>query len=48
MVPAFDNVDLREASLHGLKLMEAKQFKGAIISKSQAAMLLKNLGLTVA
>lgn len=39
--------DLREASLDGLRLVDAKIFKGAIISKSQASMLLSGLGLTV-
>jgi uncharacterized protein YjbI with pentapeptide repeats len=43
----FDEADLREASLHGLRLVDAKLFKGAIISKSQAGMLLAGLGLTV-
>ncbi|EUB74183.1 hypothetical protein PMI27_000359 [Pseudomonas sp. GM41(2012)] len=43
----FDQADLREASLDGLRLVDAKMFKGAIISKSQAAMLLSGLGLTV-
>ena len=42
-----DGADLREASLHGLRLVDAKLFKGATISKSQAAMLLSGLGLTV-
>lgn len=43
----FDHADLREASLDGLRLVDAKLFKGATISKSQAAMLLSGLGLTV-
>lgn len=43
----FDQADLREASLHGLHLTDAKLFKGAIISKSQAGMLLAGLGLHV-
>ncbi|WP_455922898.1 pentapeptide repeat-containing protein [Pseudomonas putida] len=43
----FDDADLREASLQGLRLVDAKLFKGAIISKSQAAMLLAGLGLQV-
>lgn len=43
----FDQADLREASLDGLRLVDAKMFKGAIISKSQASMLLSGLGLTV-
>ncbi|MVV50810.1 pentapeptide repeat-containing protein [Pseudomonas sp. PB120] len=43
----FDQADLREASLDGLRLVDAKLFKGAIISKSQASMLLSGLGLTV-
>ncbi|BCQ60900.1 hypothetical protein PBOI14_26500 [Pseudomonas sp. Boi14] len=43
----FDDADLREASLHGLRLVDAKLFKGAIISRGQAGMLLAGLGLTV-
>ena len=43
----FDDADLREASLQGLRLVDAKLFKGAIISRSQAGMLLAGLGLTV-
>ena len=43
----FDQADLREASLHGLRLTDAKLFKGAIISKAQAGMLLAGLGLHV-
>ena len=43
----FDQADLREARLHGLHLTDAKLFKGAIISKSQAGMLLAGLGLHV-
>lgn len=43
----FDQADLREASLHGLRLTDAKLFKGATISKSQATMLLAGLGLEV-
>ncbi|HEY0288583.1 MAG TPA: pentapeptide repeat-containing protein [Pseudomonas sp.] len=43
----FDQADLREASLHGLRLTDAKLFKGATISKSQATMLLAGLGLQV-
>lgn len=43
----FDGADLREASLQGLRLIDAKLFKGAIISRSQAGMLLAGLGLTV-
>ncbi len=43
----FDEADLREASLHGLRLVDANLFKGAIISRSQASMLLAGLGLTV-
>ena len=43
----FDDADLREASLQGLRLVDAKLFKGAIISRSQAGILLAGLGLTV-
>ncbi|SDG89858.1 Uncharacterized protein YjbI, contains pentapeptide repeats [Pseudomonas flavescens] len=43
----FDQADLREASLDGLRLVDAKLFKGAIISRAQASMLLAGLGLTV-
>lgn len=43
----FDQADLREASLDGLRLVDAKLFKGAIISRAQASMLLSGLGLTV-
>lgn len=43
----FEDADLRDACLDGLKLVDAKQFKGAIISRSQASMLLSGLGLTV-
>lgn len=43
----FDQADLREASLHGLRLTDAKLFKGATISRSQASMLLAGLGLQV-
>lgn len=43
----FDGADLREASLHGLRLVDAKLFKGATISRAQASMLLAGLGLQV-
>jgi len=43
----FDQADLREASLDGLRLVDAKLFKGAIISRAQASTLLSGLGLTV-
>ncbi|MCH5536048.1 pentapeptide repeat-containing protein [Pseudomonas syringae] len=43
----FDQADLRECSLHGLRLTDAKLFKGATISKFQATMLLAGLGLQV-
>lgn len=43
----FDQADLREASLDGLRLVDAKLFHGAIISRAQASMLLSGLGLTV-
>lgn len=43
----FDQADLREASLDGLRLIDAKLFRGATISRSQASMLLAGLGLQV-
>jgi hypothetical protein len=39
---------LRGADLGGLRLFDAGLFRGATISKAQAAMLLEDLGLTVA
>lgn len=44
----FFNADLREVNLQGLHLKNAQQFKGAIISRSQAAVLLAELGLRIA
>nr|WP_180202951.1 pentapeptide repeat-containing protein [Pseudomonas sp. SbOxS1]NYU02528.1 pentapeptide repeat-containing protein [Pseudomonas sp. SbOxS1] len=44
----FFNADLREVNLQGLHLKNAQQFKGAIISKLQAAVLLAELGLRIA
>jgi uncharacterized protein YjbI with pentapeptide repeats len=44
----FDHADLREADVGGLKLLNAKQFAGAIISPRQAAELVRTLGLNVA
>ena len=43
----FENADLRGADLGGVKLTDARRFKGAIISKRQAADLLGQLGLRV-
>jgi len=44
----FDGADLREADIGGLQLQDAKLFRGATISRAQAAMLLSELGLSVA
>ena len=44
----FEGADLREADLCGVKLFDAKPFKGATVSYSQAAELLAELGLSVA
>ncbi len=44
----FDGADLREADIGGLKLVDAKLFRGATISLNQAAVLLGELGITVA
>lgn len=43
----FDQADLREASMDGLRLVDAELFKGAIISIAQASVLLYELGLTL-
>jgi fluoroquinolone resistance protein len=43
----FERADLRSADLGGVKLTDAKRFKGATISKRQAADLLSQLGLQV-
>jgi uncharacterized protein YjbI with pentapeptide repeats len=43
----FENADLRGADLGGVQLSDALRFKGAVISKSQAASLLGQLGLRV-
>lgn len=43
----FEHADLRGADLGGVKLTDAKRFKGAMISKRQAADLLSQLGLQV-
>ncbi len=43
----FENSDLRGADLGGVKLNDARRFKGAVISKRQAADLLGQLGLRV-
>ncbi|MEX5686722.1 pentapeptide repeat-containing protein [Pseudomonas silesiensis] len=44
----FAGADLRGADLSGFRLNDAKLFKGAVISRAQASMLLSELGLTVA
>jgi len=44
----FEGADLREADLGGLKLVNAKQFAGAIISPRQAAEIVREMGLNVA
>ena len=44
----FDGADLREVDLGGLKLFDAKLFRGATISHKQASELLGELGLSVA
>lgn len=43
----FENADLRGADLGGVKLTDARRFKGAVISRRQAADLLGQLGLRV-
>lgn len=43
----FEHADLRGADLGGVKLGDAKRFKGAVISKRQASDLLGQLGLQV-
>ena len=43
----FEHADLRGADLGGVKLTDAKRFKGALISKRQAADLLSQLGLQI-
>ncbi|MBF9233111.1 pentapeptide repeat-containing protein [Microvirga alba] len=43
----FDGADLRGADLGGIRLMDAKQFKGATISRAQASQLLSELGIHV-
>ena len=43
----FEHADLRGVDLGGVKLTDAKRFKGAVISKRQAADLLSQLGLQV-
>lgn len=44
----FEGADLREADISGLKLVDAKLFRGATISLNQAAGLLAEMGITVA
>lgn len=43
----FEGADLRGADLGGLKLSDARMFKGATISRDQAGTLLSQLGLIV-
>ncbi|PVM72348.1 pentapeptide repeat-containing protein [Caulobacter radicis] len=43
----FEGADLRCADLGSLRLADASRFKGAIISKAQASLLLSGLGLKV-
>lgn len=43
----FEDADLRGADIGGIKLTDARRFKGAAISKRQAGELLAQLGLTV-
>jgi len=43
----FEGADLRGADLGGIRLLNAKQFKGATISRAQAGQLLEELGLKV-
>ena len=44
----FEEADLRGADVGGLKLSDAARFRGATISRAQAADLLAELGLQVA
>lgn len=43
-----EGADLREADITGMKLVDAKLFRGATISLNQAADLLGELGISVA
>jgi fluoroquinolone resistance protein len=43
----FEGADLRGADIGGMRLQDARRFKGATISKSQASQLLAELGLDV-
>lgn len=43
----FEGADLRGADIGAIRLTDAGRFRGAVISKSQAAMLLSGLGLKV-
>ena len=43
----FEGADLRQVDLGGLKLIDATMFRGAVISASQATMLLAELGIDV-
>ncbi|MGW8391407.1 pentapeptide repeat-containing protein [Pseudoduganella sp. HUAS MS19] len=44
----FEGADLRGADLGGLKLADVRAFKGAVISHSQAAAIMGEMGLVVA
>ena len=44
----FEGADLREVDLGGLRLVDARLFKGATISHAQAAALVSELGIHVA
>jgi uncharacterized protein YjbI with pentapeptide repeats len=43
----FEGADLRGADLGGLRLIDAARFRGAVISREQAAQLLAELGLKI-
>ena len=43
----FEGADLRGADVGGIKLVDARKFKGAIISRQQAGQLLSELGILV-
>ena len=43
----FEGADLRGANLGGIQISDSKRYKGAIISKQQAADLISQLGLQV-
>ena len=43
----FEGADLRGTDIGGVRLEDARRFKGATISRAQAAELLSELGLNV-